>query len=180
MQSIARMRSADQGDQVGEGHVGPPAVIMAQEEEDQEFDRHDPGQPGPELAPRRGGGHREVEIAAGRPARRARAKTARCAHRHAQNRGAASRWACWCSRRPQPRRQRRGGGAGGLGRRIVPAACGVPAFDRLREQSASSVSRSMAGGNHLPALSGLSPALDWSSHCLNPLRPIPGCGPWNE
>lgn len=42
-------RGADQGDQVAEGHVGPPAVIMAQEKEDGKFDRHDPGQPGPEL-----------------------------------------------------------------------------------------------------------------------------------
>ena len=85
--------SADQGDQVGEGHVGPPAVIMAQEEEDQELDRHDPGQPGPELRRLAAAGTAKSNRSR-KASQKTKANTARCPTATAQKRGAASRWAC--------------------------------------------------------------------------------------
>ena len=157
-------RSPDQGDQVGEGHVGPPAVIMAQEEEDEEFDRHDPGQPGPEL--RRlvaGQGQHEVESQQHRQPEHQGENAPGAPPPPPRSAAAASRWACCCRQPPQPRRH----GAAACGQPGPPhrsPACGIPALDRPRQQSASSVSRSMACENHLPAPRGLSPALDWLSH----------------
>ncbi len=93
-------RGADQGDQVGEGHVGPPAVIMAQEEEDGKFDRHDPGQPGPEL--RRlvaGQGQHEVESQQHRQPEH-QGEDRQVPRRHRPEAQDASRWACCCSSRP--------------------------------------------------------------------------------
>ena len=65
---------------------------------------------------------------------------------------------------PQPRRQRRGGLAGGLGRRRSPA-CGVLAFGLVASSRLHRCHACHAGGNYLPAPSGFSPALDWLSHC---------------
>ena len=155
-------RSADQGDQVGEGHVGPPAVIMAQEEEDRNLIATIQGRQAQNCAWR--SGSPRSRIAAGRPARKPRRRRPGAPPPPPRSAGPpADGLADGAGGPSAPAAPRRGSGAPGPPDRSP--GCGIPAFEPRREQSASSVSRSIGGGNQLPALSGFSTALDLLSHC---------------